>query len=248
MARPVTSIVDDDPVFGIERQTWPHVLRLHVHRGVIASAIRWLSKKLPSTLQHRLPAWFPGPFLPDTVIIKASKPDWDEEFNNEIQAYHRLRPIQGVVVPVCYGVTTVEGGTRALLLSDVGGRQLATVSYADHGFDELKGMVRTAIGAIYRLGMSPYDANLVNCHVVGGRVMVVDHEQDEVLEDDMEYRLDKLIEAKTDSIMSRHWNVHKPKKRKDPEAERRAHEAWKVRYSHILLPVSQAAVTMGQSH
>jgi hypothetical protein len=44
--------------------------------------------------------------------------------------------------------------------------------------------------------------------------MIVDLEQDEELEEDLlgEYGLDEIFEAKTDSILARHWEVHKPKK------------------------------------
>jgi hypothetical protein len=54
-----------------------------------------------------------------------------------------------------------DGGTRAILLSDVGGKQLATVSCGDYEADDLRSVVKTAIGAIYGLGVSPSDANLV---------------------------------------------------------------------------------------
>lgn len=100
------------------------------------------------------------------------------------------------------------GTTRAILLSDVGGKQLAAVSCGDYKAHDLRSMVKTAIGAIYGLGVSPSDANLVHCHVVdGNRVIIVDHEQDAELDDEKDHHVEELIDAKVDSIIERYWNV-----------------------------------------
>lgn len=40
------------------------------------------------------------------MALKGVKPDWDHESDNEAGMYHRLRPLQGTVVPVFYGVAT----------------------------------------------------------------------------------------------------------------------------------------------
>jgi len=144
---------------------------------------------------------------------------------------------------VFYGEVLVDdgdGGTRAILISDVDGKQLATVSYGDYKADDLRSMVKKAIGAIYELGVSPSDANLVNRHVVAGnRVMIVDHELDEKLDDNIlkDHPLEELIEAKVDSIMERYRNVQQSTKEMDPEAERRAHAEWKARYGPGLLRI-----------
>ncbi|KAH8907417.1 hypothetical protein BR93DRAFT_977359 [Coniochaeta sp. PMI_546] len=203
-AEPVETIVDHDPIFGPERQIWRHVLRLHVHSGVVATAIRW-----------------------------QLKPDWEGDFDNEIKMYSRLKPLQDVVVPVFYGEIKVDG-TRALLLSDVGGKPLVAVNYAKYSRGDLERMVQTALRAIYSMGVSPCDANLVNCHVVGDRIMIVDHEQDEELEEEYKDQLDELVEAKAESIMDRHWEVHKPKKATNHAAERRAAEEYRLRNMHLL--------------
>ncbi|KAH8907561.1 hypothetical protein BR93DRAFT_967454 [Coniochaeta sp. PMI_546] len=93
--------------------------------------------------------------------------------------------------------------------------------------DELRDMAKTAVGAIYRLGVAPSDANLVNCHVVAGdRIMIVDHEQDEEVDADYlkGHAVEEFIEAKVDSIMERYWDATEPTVELDPEAERRAHK------------------------
>ncbi|KAB5571988.1 hypothetical protein GE09DRAFT_1097799, partial [Coniochaeta sp. 2T2.1] len=102
----------------------------------------------------------------------------DAEFDNEVRMYNRLRPIQGTVVPVVYGVATGCGEDgreeRAPVISNVRGRQLGSISYTEHSLDELRGMVNTALEAIYQLGVSPTDTNLANYLIVGDRVMVID--------------------------------------------------------------------------
>lgn len=72
---------------GPERKIWHHVLRLRVHHGILPSVMRWLRERLPTVLQHRITKWFPGAFLPNIVIVKTLKPDWDEEFDTEITIY-----------------------------------------------------------------------------------------------------------------------------------------------------------------
>lgn len=58
-------------------------------------------------------------------------------------------------------------------------------------------MAKTALEAIYRLGVSPTDASLCNCLVVGDRVVVVDHELDEELreEDLEEWSVEEIVEG-----------------------------------------------------
>lgn len=244
MAQPITGIVGDDPVFGPVHKTWHHVLRLRVHRGVLSTVLRWLRERLPTALQPLVTKWFPGAYLPDTVIVKALKPGCDEEFDNEIAMYGRLAPLQGVVVPVLYGVASVdrgqgegEGETRAMVLSDVGGKPLAAVSGDDYKRMELRNMVSTAVGAVYRLGVAPSEANLLNCHVVAGdRVMIVDHKLDRELDEiHMHHHVEVLLQSHVDLIVERYWQVNQPADEIDPDADDRADEEWKARYAYIVL-------------
>lgn len=207
LAQPPSVIVDNDPHFGIERKTWHHVLRVQVCRSYAQTVVRWLSRFMRSTVVHHLARWFPAPFLPDTVIIKGSMLNWGEEFDNVVRIYERLSSIQGSVIPVCYGIATIynnsgDTASRALVLSDVGEIQLAAVSYEERDPEQLRAMVRDALGSIYRLGILPCDANLVNCHMVGDRVMVVDHEPDQEIEDDDEISTDQLIDSAVRRIMA----------------------------------------------
>ena len=230
----MSAVVDPgDATWGVETHEWPNVSRVNVHHGPIASAVRRVAARLPHPIGQLIRSWFPGPFLPHNVVVKVTKPDWEDEFDNEVMMYHKLQPVQGVVVPVFHGIISVSG-RRALLLSDVGGKQLLAVTYSERGREELRAMLGTALRAIYELGISPYDANLLNCHVVNDRIVVVDHEQDEELEQDLRHRVDELVEGKADSVMRRHWEVHKPVQARDRVAENKAHEAWMSRNRHLL--------------
>lgn len=142
-----------------------------------------------------LRAWLPVPFLPASIVVKQRKKDWEDEFATEIGQYEQLKALQGTVVPVFFGTTTMDG-TPALVLSNVAGKQLLAVSYSKYNRDELEDKLCAAVYAVYKLGVSLDDTNLVNCHLVDGKVFIVDHEQDEDLEDEDRDRLDEIVEGK----------------------------------------------------
>lgn len=100
-------------------------------------------------------------------------------------------------------------------------------------------MVRTALEAIYRLGVSPTDANLGNCLIVGDRIVVVDHEQDEELQEDnlKEWSLEELVDGMVDCIVEQHQAVHAPREKTDVEAARIANEKWRARYGPVALGI-----------
>lgn len=197
--------------FDIEPHQWHHVMHLRVHHGLLAGIVRRLTSLLPAAAQRVIQSWAPGPFLPTELIIKKAKVDWEDEFDNEVRMYDRLAPVQGAVIPTFHGVVSVNGSTRAMLLSDVGGRQLLVVPYSEVSRDGLRRMLVAALRPIFERGISPNDANLLNCHVIDGqRIIILDHEQDEDLDDDLMDRIDEVVEGMADSIMRRHWHVHKP--------------------------------------
>ncbi len=156
-------------------------------------------------LRNWIRAWLPGPFLPSTVIIKKLKSrDWEKEFDTEIDMYKRLSPLQGYVVPTLYGEVRLDG-KRALLLEDVGGRHLGALA---EGVDEYEGgyseveielMLREAYEAILGLGVVPVDANLGNYVLADGRIVIVDHEQDELVEP--KDNIPGIINSAVESIM-----------------------------------------------
>jgi hypothetical protein len=102
-------------------------------------------------------------------------------------------------------------GTPALVLSDVAGKQLLAVSYSEYNIESLEEKLCAALYAVYKLGVSLDDTNLVNCHLVDDKVFIVDHEQGEDLQDEDRDRLDEIVEAKANHMMRMHWEIHKPK-------------------------------------
>ncbi|KAK1763233.1 hypothetical protein QBC33DRAFT_598781 [Phialemonium atrogriseum] len=117
-------------VSGLARRVgsdWDNVLWLNVDHGTLGHAVLWTTRWLPHIAQDWIRTWFPGPFLPGTVIIKKLKAEWEEEFDTEIRMYNKLKLIQGQVVPVFYGEIRADG-TGALFLSDVGGKHLGAIT------------------------------------------------------------------------------------------------------------------------
>ncbi|KOS42182.1 hypothetical protein ACN38_g6954, partial [Penicillium nordicum] len=57
------------------------------------------------TLSSPLPLVDPTAAMdaPSTVIVKQQKINWEDEFKQEIQAYEKLKELQGTVIPIFYG-------------------------------------------------------------------------------------------------------------------------------------------------
>jgi hypothetical protein len=58
---------------------------------------------LPIALSNIIKDSYPEWFLPARIVLKRQKRGWEEELDNEKAIYQALAPIQGKVVPVCYG-------------------------------------------------------------------------------------------------------------------------------------------------
>lgn len=159
-----------------------NVIRLALHRDIISRLVLWLLNILPQ-LQTYLSTAFPDCLLPPTVILKQMKVGWDEEFNQEKQAYQRLRRLQGTVIPRCYGEAKYRG-TRALVLSDVGGMALNDDNALTLEPAHLRQMIEASFQAIHRSGISPGDFRLDNLHYVKDRIVVLDFEHSWDIYDD----------------------------------------------------------------
>jgi hypothetical protein len=98
-------------------------------------------------------------------------------------------------------------------------------------------MLKAALLPIYRLGISPTDANLSNCHVVGDRIVVVEHEQDERLDEDSGHSLEDRVDGLVDSIMWFHRRLHEPKKEVAVDGDIKAQREWEAKYGAAALGV-----------
>lgn len=130
-------------------------------------------------LRSRYPEWT----LPCNIVLKSQKPDWEEEFDTEKATYTLLQPLQGLVIPRYHGQITYDG-TRALILSDIGGKCIATPEGAVLREEELRPLFEKALKALMDHGVSHDDIKLDNFHLVEDgteeRVMVVDLERVDV--------------------------------------------------------------------
>jgi hypothetical protein len=117
----------------------------------------------------------------------------------ENATYAKPRPLQGVVIPRCFGEFKYEG-KRALLLSDIGGACLATAEGGLLEIADIRRMLRQTLDALAPFGIMQDDSKLDNYHVVGDRIMAVDLERvnegltDKMLSFHMESEMDELAE------------------------------------------------------
>lgn len=92
-----------------------------------------------------------------------------------MRAYKQLKPLQGIVVPICYGQTQYKGA-RTLILQDVGGVSLAEPPGAILEFDKLSQLLQECFRALHSLGVNPEDPQLENFILADGRIIAVDLE------------------------------------------------------------------------
>ncbi|KAJ0137824.1 hypothetical protein HZ326_19216 [Fusarium oxysporum f. sp. albedinis] len=95
---------------------------------------------------------FPEWFLPDKIVLKCQKENWEEEFDHEVIAYNRLRPIQGLTIPKLYGKIQYAN-TRALILSDIGGSSLSTPDGAVLDEQGIEPLLHQALSSLNEYGV-----------------------------------------------------------------------------------------------
>lgn len=129
-----------------------NVHRLEIPHTWLDRQVRWAISWLPFLLQTwfrtNLPEWF----LPSKVILKRQKPLWGEEFEREKGIYAILRPVQGSVVPICYGEALCCLGDnwhtspkrRSLILSELGGWDLNSDNCPRISIPKLEKMLQDA--------------------------------------------------------------------------------------------------------
>ncbi|RDA87663.1 hypothetical protein CP532_3828 [Ophiocordyceps camponoti-leonardi (nom. inval.)] len=182
----------------------PHVLHLNVVPSFMERLVRTAANLLPFSLRTRFEALFPEWHLPSRLVLKRYKKEWHREFTTEKATYDRMKPLQGIVVPKCYGEIDYQG-TRALLLSDVGGENLATAEGATLEVADLRRMLHDAFSALAQFGVFPDDIKLDNLHVVGDKIIPLDFEivnenlSDEILASHIEDDVDYLTERYEDN-------------------------------------------------
>lgn len=121
------------------------------------------------------------------------KPEWDSEFDNEVDIYERLKAVQGHLIPKCYGIAWCNG-LRALVLSEVKGI-LPFEQPLDSPLEvpEFCRRLQAAFDELGNFGLMHDDPKLDNFLLVDDRVVILDLESVEEGKDE------KVIERVIDS-------------------------------------------------
>lgn len=204
----------------------PNVLRLSLTRSTFGRLGAWIIQRLPATIRAYFRTVLPAYFLPQNVILKKLKPSWDDEFDNEKTMYSRLEPLQGRLIPICYGKAVYEG-SRALILSVLEGvRPFYQDIDCPLDEDELDRRVESAFRQLATFGVTNGDTKLDNFLVTEQSVLLVDLESlDDVDPRDVELAVTSL----RDHLMYQYKNYLK--NRFSPRAKRACNSLVRIKAS-----------------
>ena len=103
------------------------------------------------------------PTTATSVIVKQRKDGWEDEFENEVKAYHILERLQGKVIPYFYG-RGYFNGRPALVLSDIDGISLKDLarSTKETSKDLLEACLEEAFSELSKYGANYHDQKLDN--------------------------------------------------------------------------------------
>ncbi|CAI7629906.1 unnamed protein product [Penicillium discolor] len=117
--------------------------------------------------------------LPRVVILKKRKNGWEDEFQQEIKVYEKLKSLQGFVIPNLFGQGTFDN-CPVLILSEVAGRTLLNIARdpSDVPMEKLRYELENAMEALHSHGAKYLDQRLDNFLLCDtGAFMIVDLEQ-----------------------------------------------------------------------
>lgn len=167
----------------------------------VVKAILYL---FPKFAQGYMRKWYPEWYLPSAIVLKSQKPDWEEEFDNELASYRSLQSLQGTVIPRHFGVVQFEG-VRSHLMADIGGVCIPyTIETAEEAYTIVSKLIHESLSALASRGFVQDDVKLDNFHVVGSRVVVVDLERVERTRNPDE--LAKFVDSSVQLLMKQYQN------------------------------------------
>jgi len=150
---------------------------LVIHRTFIDGLIVWATSWFLQSIQDIFKSLWPGPFLPDCVILKIRKPEpeWEAEWDNERRMYKRLENLQGSFIPILYGEADY-GGQPALVLSYIHGLPLFEVTGLT--VTEVRRKLKEAFLPLQQHGVYQDDPTMANLILVDGeRLVTIDLER-----------------------------------------------------------------------
>lgn len=114
------------------------------------------------------------------MILKKQKPGWEDQFNNEKEAYNLLSRLQGTVIPILYGEALYDR-SPALVLSVISGTTLLDLARGNFPESEeaaLEVKIVAALQALVKYGAQYMDERLDNFLLADedGQVKIVDLE------------------------------------------------------------------------
>lgn len=151
---------------------------------LVRATVALLPPSLAACIKRTFPEWT----LPEKIVLKKQKKDWDEEFDTEKATYEKLKHLQGHVIPELFG-QVVHQGTRALVFQYVGEANMASpqgsildpATGEELTLAEFRTMVAQALSMLFENGISQDDLKLDNFHRFDGtgrrKIMVLDLEQ-----------------------------------------------------------------------
>lgn len=153
------------------------MLRVLVVRSFLDRVLKALITQLPGRLRNWIASSIlPGLFLPDRVVLKQCKLDWEAFFGQEKVNYDRLQHLQGGVIPILYGETKLEG-MPALILSEIVGVMPWEQTAPLLSVCELRQRVSVALQEFNDLGLAYNAIHLGHIILVDGGVVLVDMRQ-----------------------------------------------------------------------
>jgi serine/threonine protein kinase len=114
---PATRIHNNRSVFCLQLPATPTLDRI----------LSWTPLPIQSLLQRIFPEWF----LPRIIILKEKTTKREKYFDNELEMYKRLQPLQGDCIPRLLGVATTNGWIPTLVLEYVDGTPLNKLKPGD---------------------------------------------------------------------------------------------------------------------
>jgi hypothetical protein len=119
-----------------------------------------------------------------------------------------LKSLQGHYIPICYGEVNFNG-SRALLLSDVGGYSLNGQNVREIDRDVLRKMLHEAIRSVNNYLIEPPEMKLEHFHVVDDHIVMLDWEgKGGIAEEDAELCCNEAVDHLMDMYNS-HWEFRK---------------------------------------
>lgn len=179
---PAERIYNNRPVFRLRLPATPRLDRI----------LSWTPRPIQSLLQHIFPEWF----LPPIIILKEKTTEGAAYFDNELQIYRRLQPLQGDCIPRLLGVAITNDWIPTLVLEYIDGTPLNKLEPGDASVDtddrtntaapqespdnyavirpDLRQGLKRTFDLFRERGVAHGDPELHNFILVGGRDKAVD--------------------------------------------------------------------------